>query len=61
VNISNTDEVNAFITALDSIKKIDYLVNALVFFALNHFLDHTLEDYDSYQDLNRGFFFYRKR
>jgi hypothetical protein len=27
VNISNTDEVN-FITALDSIKKIDYLVNA---------------------------------
>jgi NADP-dependent 3-hydroxy acid dehydrogenase YdfG len=28
VNISNTAEVNAFITALDSIKKIDYLVNA---------------------------------
>jgi hypothetical protein len=21
------------------------------------FLDHTIEDYDSYQDLNRGFFF----
>jgi NADP-dependent 3-hydroxy acid dehydrogenase YdfG len=28
VNISNTAEVNAFITALDSIAKIDYLVNA---------------------------------
>jgi NADP-dependent 3-hydroxy acid dehydrogenase YdfG len=56
VNISN-DEVNAFITALDSIKKIDYLVNAAGILALNHFRSY-LEDYDSYQDLNRGFFYH---
>ncbi|WP_198554686.1 SDR family oxidoreductase [Flavobacterium sp. ALD4] len=57
VNISNTAEVNAFITALDSIAKIDYLVNASGIFGPKPFLDHTLEDYDSYLDLNRGFFF----
>jgi hypothetical protein len=34
MNISNTNEVNAFITAN---KKIDYLVNAAVIFWLNHF------------------------
>jgi NAD(P)-dependent dehydrogenase (short-subunit alcohol dehydrogenase family) len=57
VNISNTTEVNAFITSLDSIAKIDYLVNASGIFGPKPFLDHTLEDYDSYLDLNRGFFF----
>ncbi|MFT7164825.1 MAG: NAD(P)-dependent dehydrogenase (short-subunit alcohol dehydrogenase family) [Flavobacterium sp.] len=57
VNISNTAEVNAFITTLNSIAKIDYLVNASGIFGPKPFLDHTLEDYDSYLDLNRGFFF----
>jgi NAD(P)-dependent dehydrogenase (short-subunit alcohol dehydrogenase family) len=57
VNICNTTEVNAFITSLNSITKIDYLVNASGIFGPKPFLDHTLEDYDSYLDLNRGFFF----
>lgn len=57
VNISNTAEVNAFIDTLNSIIKIDYLVNASGIFGPKPFLDHTLEDYDSYLDLNRGFFF----
>lgn len=57
VNISNTAEVNAFITSLNAIVKIDYLVNASGIFGPKPFLDHTLEDYDSYLDLNRGFFF----
>jgi NAD(P)-dependent dehydrogenase (short-subunit alcohol dehydrogenase family) len=57
VNISNTTEVNTFITTLNSITKIDYLVNASGIFGPKPFLDHTLEDYDSYLDLNRGFFF----
>jgi NAD(P)-dependent dehydrogenase (short-subunit alcohol dehydrogenase family) len=57
VNISHTAEVNAFIDTLNSIIKIDYLVNASGIFGPKPFLDHTLEDYDSYLDLNRGFFF----
>ncbi|MGO4817614.1 SDR family NAD(P)-dependent oxidoreductase [Flavobacterium sp. W22_SRS_FP1] len=57
VNISNTAEVNAFITSLNAVVKIDYLVNASGIFGPKPFLDHTLEDYDSYLDLNRGFFF----
>jgi NAD(P)-dependent dehydrogenase (short-subunit alcohol dehydrogenase family) len=57
VNISNTAEVNAFIDTLNSIIKIDYLVNASGIFGPKPFLDHTPEDYDSYLDLNRGFFF----
>lgn len=57
VNISNTAEVNAFIDTLNSIIKIDYLVNTSGIFGPKPFLDHTLEDYDSYLDLNRGFFF----
>jgi NAD(P)-dependent dehydrogenase (short-subunit alcohol dehydrogenase family) len=57
VNICNTTEVNTFITTLNSITKIDYLVNASGIFGPKPFLDHTLEDYDSYLDLNRGFFF----
>ena len=57
VNISNTAEVNAFITSLNATVKIDYLVNASGIFGPKPFLDHTLEDYDSYLDLNRGFFF----
>jgi NAD(P)-dependent dehydrogenase (short-subunit alcohol dehydrogenase family) len=50
VNISNTAEVNAFIDTLNSIIKIDYLVNASGIFGPKPFLDHTLEDYDSYLD-----------
>lgn len=57
VNISNTAEVNAFIDTLNSIIRIDYLVNTSGIFGPKPFLDHTLEDYDSYLDLNRGFFF----
>ena len=37
--------------------KVDYLVNASGIFGPKPFLDHSLEDYDSYLDLNRGFFF----
>lgn len=57
VDISNLDSVNSFIATIKSFDKIDYLVNASGIFAPKPFLDHTLEDYNSYLDLNRGFFF----
>lgn len=57
VDISNTDEVKALATVIESLDRLDYLVNASGIFGPKPFLDHTLEDYDSYQDLNRGFFF----
>jgi NAD(P)-dependent dehydrogenase (short-subunit alcohol dehydrogenase family) len=57
VNISSRSDVKAFQQSLDSFKKIDFLVNASGIFGPKNFLDHTEEDYDSYLDLNRGFFF----
>lgn len=57
VNISKVDEVNSLISTIDALDNLDYLVNASGIFGPKSFLDHTLEDYDSYLDLNRGFFF----
>ena len=56
-NISNSDDVSTLISKIDALENLDYLVNASGIFAPKPFLDHTLEDYNSYQDLNRGFFF----
>ncbi len=57
LNISNIEEVHSFMSTIDALENLDYLVNASGIFAPKPFLDHTLEDYDSYLDLNRGFFF----
>ena len=57
VNISNTHEVDDLIAKIDGLDELDYLVNASGIFGPKPFLDHTMEDYNSYQDLNRGFFF----
>ncbi len=57
VNISNTQEVDALISKINSLDNLDYLVNASGIFGPKPFLDHTVEDYNSYLDLNRGFFF----
>tara|TARA_R110002073_G_scaffold306012_5_gene475191 strand:+ start:33900 stop:34646 length:747 start_codon:yes stop_codon:yes gene_type:complete len=57
ISITNTDDVNGFITIVNNLDKVDYLVNASGIFGPKPFLDHTVEDYDSYLDLNRGFFF----
>ncbi|QDO94615.1 SDR family oxidoreductase [Formosa sediminum] len=56
-NISNTEDVTSLITKIDELDNLDYLVNASGIFGPKPFLDHTLEDYNSYLDLNRGFFF----
>lgn len=57
VNISNMNEVESLISEIESLENLDYLVNASGIFGPKPFLDHTLEDYNSYLDLNRGFFF----
>src|SRR2546422_6703331 len=58
VNISAVMEVNNLISKINrDLGKIDYLVNASGIFGPKPFLDYTREDYDSYLDLNRGFFF----
>lgn len=57
VNITNTQEVEALQATIAGWDNLDYLVNASGIFGPKPFLDHTQADYDSYLDLNRGFFF----
>lgn len=57
VDITNHDQVNSLIEQINQLSNVDYLVNASGIFGPKPFLDHTKEDYDSYLDLNRGFFF----
>lgn len=57
VDITNSSDVENLNAAIGGIDNLDYLVNASGIFGPKPFLDHTVADYDSYQDLNRGFFF----
>lgn len=57
VNISNTEEVDTLVSKISELENLDFLVNASGIFGPKPFLDHTMEDYNSYLDLNRGFFF----
>jgi len=57
VDITNSKDVAALNEKIKSFDNLDYLVNASGIFGPKPFLDHTVADYDSYQDLNRGFFF----
>ncbi|MEM7369870.1 MAG: SDR family oxidoreductase [Bacteroidota bacterium] len=57
VDITKIDELTEFISTIDSLDSVDFLVNASGIFGPKPFLEHSLEEYDSYLDLNRGFFF----
>ena len=57
VDITNQNEVAGLNNTIDSLDNLDYLVNASGIFGPKSFLEHTQADYDSYLDLNRGFFF----
>ena len=57
VDITNKVAVAELIAKIDGLSNLDYLVNASGIFGPKPFLDHSPEDYDSYMDLNRGFFF----
>lgn len=56
-DISKSEEVQSLIQTIAGFDNLDYLVNASGIFAPKPFLDHTIEDYNSYLDLNKGFFF----
>jgi len=52
------DSVRGLISRIDQeARPIRHLVNAAGFFIPKPFLDYATEDYDSYLDLNRAFFF----
>ncbi|NMH86742.1 SDR family NAD(P)-dependent oxidoreductase [Flavivirga algicola] len=57
VDITNRQEVAGLKETISSFDNLDYLVNASGIFGPKAFLEHTEVDYDSYLDLNRGFFF----
>lgn len=57
IDITDNSQIDEFIEKVNSFPKIDYLVNASGIFGPKPFLEHTKEDYNSYLDLNRGFFF----
>lgn len=57
VDITNERDVQSFTETIMGLDHVDYLVNASGIFGPKPFLEHTKEDYDSYMDLNRGFFF----
>lgn len=57
VDITDRNSVEAFVAKLNDFENLDFLVNASGIFGPKPFLEHTLADYDSYLNLNRGFFF----
>ncbi len=57
VDITNEGQVNNLKSTIGDLDNLDYLVNASGIFGPKAFLDHTEADYDSYLNLNRGFFF----
>jgi len=57
IDITRNDDVDRLIGVIEALDNLDYLVNASGIFGPKPFLDHSREDYDSYLNLNRGFFF----
>ncbi len=57
VDISSIEAVQGLVDQIGNLDRLDYLVNASGIFGPKPFLDHTVADYDSYLNLNRGFFF----
>lgn len=57
IDITNSCDVQKLAADIGELDQLDYLVNASGIFAPKAFLEHTFEDYNSYLDLNRGFFF----
>ncbi len=57
VDITNQHETQALVEKIAGLDRLDYLLNASGIFGPKPFLEHSVEDYNSYLDLNRGFFF----
>ncbi len=57
IDITNGGEMAILNNIINGWDGLDYLVNASGIFDPKPFLGHSVADYDSYMDLNRGFFF----
>ncbi len=57
IDITNAQQVEQLIETIGSLENLDYLVNASGIFGPKPFFEHSMDDYNSYLDLNRGFFF----
>lgn len=57
IDIKNNEEVLKFVAIIERFDSVDYLVNASGIFLPKPFLEHTIDDYNSYLDLNKGFYF----
>lgn len=57
VDITKSDEMAALNNTINGWDDLAYLVNASGIFGPKPFLEHNMSDYDSYMNLNRGFFF----
>ncbi|TYA92318.1 SDR family NAD(P)-dependent oxidoreductase [Seonamhaeicola marinus] len=56
-DITNSTDVLSLNETINQFDNLDYLVNASGVFGPKSFLEHSVEDYNKYLDLNRGFFF----
>lgn len=57
IDITKESDLQQLVSDIEALENVDYLVNASGIFGPKPFLDHTVEDYNAYLDLNRGFFF----
>lgn len=57
VDLRSMELVDAFLRQLEDLPPFDYLVNASGVFAPKPFVESTREDYATFMDINRGFFF----
>lgn len=57
IDITDRSEVRELMKTIGGLDNLDYQVNASGIFGPKPFLEHTVSDYDSYLDLNRGFYF----
>lgn len=56
-DITNSEDLKLLVDKINQLEDVDYLVNASGIFNPKPFLDHNEDDYNTYLDLNRGFFF----
>lgn len=57
IDITDSAKINTLKNTIHSWDNLDYLVNASGIFGPKPFLEHTEAEYNSYMNLNRGFFF----
>lgn len=56
-DITDDKAVDQIASYIEKLERVDILVNASGIFQPKPFLEHTREDYNSYLNLNKGFFF----